>query len=163
MIPVFTFTAYSNTGKTTYIERLIERLVQRGVRVGAVKHDAHDFDVDKPGKDSWRFARAGAAVVALASGTKCAVMEYRPVEYAEVISRIKNVDVIICEGYHAEGTRRVVLWRSSSGKPMKLRPDECAAVVSDAALDTGGTPLFPLDDVGPMAEFIMEEIGKGSL
>ena len=158
MVPVFTFTAYSNTGKTTYIERLIACLASRGVRVGAVKHDAHDFDVDKPGKDSWRFAQAGAAVVALASDTKCAVMEYRPVDYAEVLSRIKNVDVVICEGYHAEGTQRIVLWRSDSGRPMKLRPDECAAVVSDVFLDTGDTPLFPLDDPEPMADFILSRL-----
>ena len=163
MTPVFNFTAYSGTGKTTYVEKLIACLCGRGVRVGAVKHDAHDFDLDRPGKDSWRFARAGAAVVALASDTKCAVMEYRPVEYAEIIARIKNVDVIICEGYHAEGARRVVLWRSDSGRPMKLRPGECVAVVSDAELDTGDTPLFPLDNVEPMADFIMGEIGKGAL
>ncbi|MCD8374435.1 MAG: molybdopterin-guanine dinucleotide biosynthesis protein B, partial [Oscillospiraceae bacterium] len=79
-IPCFTFVAYSNTGKTTYIERLIAELKSRGVRVGALKHDAHEFEIDKPGKDSWRFARAGADVVAVASATKAAVMDYRAVD-----------------------------------------------------------------------------------
>ena len=74
MTPVYTFVAWSGTGKTSYLERLIAELSARGVRVGTIKHDAHEFEIDKPGKDSWRFARAGAQVVAVASKTKCAVM-----------------------------------------------------------------------------------------
>ena len=70
MTPVFSFIAYSNTGKTTYIVELIAELTRRGVRVGAIKHDAHEFEIDKQGKDSWRFARSGAQVVAVVSQTK---------------------------------------------------------------------------------------------
>jgi molybdopterin-guanine dinucleotide biosynthesis protein B len=158
MTPVFSFVAYSNTGKTTYIEKLIAELTRRGVRVAAIKHDAHEFEVDKPGKDSWRFGQAGAKVVAVASATKCAIMEYRPVSLDSILERIHDVDVIIAEGWHAESGNRVAVYRSDSGNPIKLQPEECVAVVSDVPLDTGATPQFPLDDPAPLADFIVAKI-----
>jgi molybdopterin-guanine dinucleotide biosynthesis protein MobB len=78
-IPVYSFIAKSGTGKTTLIEKLIPELKSRGLRVAVMKHDAHEFDVDKPGKDSWRMTRAGADVTVIASATHAAVMENRPV------------------------------------------------------------------------------------
>lgn len=158
MTPVFSFIAYSGTGKTTYIAALIAELSRRGLRVGAVKHDAHEFDIDSPGKDSWRFARSGAAVVAVASRSKCAVMDYRPVSFAETVSRMMDVDLIIAEGWHSEAQNPIALYRSDSGKPLKLEPGRCIAVVSDVPLDTGDTPLFPLDDPRPMADFLIERL-----
>jgi molybdopterin-guanine dinucleotide biosynthesis protein MobB len=163
MTPVFSFVAYSNTGKTTYIEKLIAELAGRGVRVGALKHDAHEFEIDKPGKDSWRFGKAGAAVVAVASATKCAVMEYRPVGFSELIGRFKDVDLILVEGWHAKGERRIALWRSDSGNGLKLDPGECIAVVSDVPIETGATPLFPLGDVSPMADFLLGFVHKSEV
>lgn len=158
MTPVFCFVAYSNTGKTTYIERLIAELSRRGVRVGAIKHDAHEFEIDKKGKDSWRFGQAGAKVVAVASASKCAMMEYRPVPLSGILERMQNVDVIIAEGWHAELGNRVAVYRSDSGNPIKLPPEECAAVISDVPMETGGTPLFPLDDVSPFADFVISKL-----
>ncbi len=158
MTPVFSFIAYSNTGKTTYIVELIAELTRRGVRVGAIKHDAHEFEIDKQGKDSWRFAQAGAQGVAVASQTKCAIMDYRPVSFAETVSRIRDVDLIIAEGWHGEAENRIAVYRSNSGKPLKLSPSECIAVVSDMTLDTGNTPLFPLGDVVPMADFLVSKL-----
>lgn len=160
MTPVFSFTAYSDTGKTTYLTALISELSRRGLRVGAIKHDAHEFEIDKPGKDSWRFAQAGAAVVAVVSQTKCAVMDYRPVSFAETVSRMKDVDLIIAEGWHTEAKNPIALYRSGSGKPLKLEPAQCLAVVSDVPLDTGDTPLFPLDDVRPMADFLVSRLAE---
>ncbi len=128
--------------------------------MGAIKHDAHEFEIDRPGKDSWRFARSGAAVVAVASQSKCAVIDYRPVSFAETVSRMKDVDLIIVEGWHSEAENRIALYRSDSGKPLKLEPGQCLAVVSDVPLDTGDTPLFPLDDARPMADFLAERLGK---
>ncbi len=158
MTPVFSFIAYSNTGKTTYIVELIAELTRRGVRVGAIKHDAHEFEIDKQGKDSWRFARSGAQVVAVVSQTKCAVMDYRPVSFAETVSRIKDVDIIIAEGWHSEAENRIAVYRSDSGSPLKAPARDCLAVVSDVPLDTGGTPLFPLGDAGPMADFLISKL-----
>ncbi|MCM1150194.1 MAG: molybdopterin-guanine dinucleotide biosynthesis protein B [Butyricicoccus sp.] len=160
MTPVFSFIAYSDTGKTTYLTALIAELSRRGLRVGAIKHDAHEFEIDKPGKDSWRFAQAGAAAVAVASQSKCAVMDYRPVSFAETVSRIKNVDLIIAEGWHSEAENRIALYRSDSGKPLKLEPEQCLAVVSDVPLDTEDTPLFPLGDARPMADFLVSKLAE---
>ena len=89
---VYSFIAWSGTGKTTYLERLIAALKARGLRVAAVKHDAHRFELDREGKDSWRFARAGAEVVAVADGEKCAVFTYRPVTLAELLARLLDED-----------------------------------------------------------------------
>lgn len=158
MVPYFSFVAYSGTGKTTYLERLTAELKARGKRVGVVKHDAHEFQIDREGKDSWRLARAGADAVAVADGGKWALMDYRPAALEEILSRFRDVDLILVEGWHAEAKNAVVLCRAASGKPLKLDPADCVAVVSDAPLETGGTPLFPLDDPAPMAEFLLTKI-----
>lgn len=158
MIPVFSFTAYSNTGKTTYIEKLISCLTEHGVRVAAVKHDGHALELDKPGKDSWRFARAGAKTVAVSSGECCAVMYYRPMTLDEILRGIDGADVILVEGWHGEGRNLIGIYRQSSRKGLKVPVENCVAVVSDTPLETGAVPLFPLDDPAPMVEFIMRSI-----
>ena len=158
MIPVFSFTAWSNTGKTTYIEKLIAELTGRGLRVAAVKHDGHKLALDKPGKDSWRFAQAGAETVAVSSEEVCAVMYYRPMSLDEILSHISGVDLILVEGWHGEGRNLIAVHRAATGQTPKVPPEKCIAVVSDAALDTGATPLFPLEDVRPMADFLLENI-----
>lgn len=160
MIPCFHFVAWSGTGKTTYLEALCRELVRRGVRVAVIKHDAHRLSLDTEGKDSWRFARAGAVVTAVADGEECAVMEYRPTPLSALLDRIRDVDLILAEGWHAEAENVVVLFRSGSGKPLKVPPERCAAVVSDVPLETGGVPLFPLDDPAPMAEFLILQISN---
>ena len=155
---VYSFIAWSGTGKTTYLERLIAALRARGLRVAAVKHDAHRLDLDREGKDSWRFARAGAELVAVADGEKCAVMEYRPVTLAELLPRLSDADIVLVEGWHEEAGNPILLHRASLGKPPKLAPSECFAVVSDTALDAGDRPCFPLDDPAPLADFLLSQI-----
>ena len=151
---VYSFIAWSGTGKTTYLERLIAALKGRGMRVAAVKHDAHRLSLDREGKDSWRFARAGADVVAVADSEKCAVMEYRPRSLAEIVSQLRDVDIVLVEGWHEEAGNPILLHRAGTGKPPKLSPAACFAVVSDAPLDAGGCPCFPLDDPAPLADFL---------
>ena len=99
-IPVIAFSAWSGTGKTTIIEQLIPLLKQAGLRVAAVKHDAHDFEIDREGKDSWRFTHAGADVTVIQSQTKTALIEQRSLSLADALSRIHDVDVILAEGYN---------------------------------------------------------------
>ena len=151
---VYSFIAWSGTGKTTYLERLIAALKARGLRVAAVKHDAHRLSLDTEGKDSWRFARAGAEVVAVADSEKCAVMEYRPVTLDGLLSGIRDVDIVLVEGWHEEAGNPILVHRAAAGKAPKLDPADCFAVVSDTALDTGGRPLFPLDDPAALAGFL---------
>ena len=155
---VYSFIAWSGTGKTTYLERLIAALKARGLRVAAVKHDAHRFELDREGKDSWRFARAGADVVAIADGEKCAVMEYRPVGPAELLSRFRDVDVVLVEGWHEAAENPILLHRAGTGKPPKLPAEDCFAVVTDAPPEGCPVPCFPLDDPAPLAEFLLAQL-----
>lgn len=155
---VYSFIAWSGTGKTTYLERLIAALKARGVSVAAVKHDAHRLDLDREGKDSWRFARAGADVVAVADAEKCAVMEYRPVPLAGVLDRLRGVDIVLVEGWHEEAGNPILLHRAAAGQPPKLSPAACAAVVTDSPEIAAGRPCFPLDDPGPLADWLMEQL-----
>ena len=151
---VFSFIAWSGTGKTTYLERLIAALRARGLRVAAIKHDAHRLELDREGKDSWRFARAGAEVVAVADAEKCAIMEYRPRSLSEILAQLRDVDIVLVEGWHEEAGNPILLHRAGTGKPPKLPPAECCAVVSDAALPCGDRPCFPLEDPSPLADFL---------
>ena len=160
MTPVFSFVAWSGTGKTTYLEGLIAALKARGARVAVVKHDAHRFQIDKEGTDSWRFARAGADVVAVADSEKCAVMDYRPNDLSDILAMIRDVDLVLVEGWHDAGEHPIVVYRAGAGQPPKLDPTACFAAVSDVPLDAGDRPCFPLDDPAPMAEFLLEQIRR---
>ena len=162
MIPVFSFVSWSGTGKTTYLERLTAELKSRGVRVAVLKHDAHRFELDKKGKDSQRFAAAGADVVAIADGEKWALMEYRPVSLDGILARITDVDLILVEGWHDDARNPIVVHRAAAGRPPKLAPRDCLAAVSDVPLETGGAPLFPLDDPAPMADFLTGFLSGGT-
>lgn len=157
MPAVYSFIAWSGTGKTSYLEKLIAALKARGVRVAAVKHDAHSFAMDREGKDTWRFAKAGADVVAIADAEKCAVLEYRPRDLEDILSRLRDVDVVLVEGWHAEARNPILLCRAATGRPPKLDPAACFAVVTDAPVDAGGRPCFPLDDADQLADYLLAQ------
>jgi len=158
--PVFSFIAWSGTGKTTYLMGLIAALKTHGVRVAAVKHDAHELSLDCEGKDSWLLARAGADVVAVADGGKWSLMEYRPRGLSEILAHLHDVDLVLVEGWHREAEHPVLLHRAATGKPPKLPPSECFAVVSDTPLDCGDIPCFPLNDPAPLAEFLLSQLSR---
>ena len=160
MIPVYSFVAWSGTGKTTYLTALIGVLAARGIRTALVKHDAHRFEIDREGKDTRRFADAGAQVVAIADGEKWALMEYRPVTLETILSKITDVDLVLVEGWHTDARNPIVVHRAATGQPPKLNPADCVAAVSDVPLETGGKPLFPLDDPTPMADFLIAALAK---
>ena len=155
MPSVFSFIAWSGTGKTTYLEGLIAALKARGQRVAAVKHDAHRFDIDREGKDSWRFAKAGADVVAVADAEKCAVMDYRPRSLSDILGQIRDVDVVLVEGWHTQAERTILLHRAATGQPPKMPLADCFALVTDAPPENCPVPCFPLDDPAPLADFLL--------
>ena len=182
-IPVYSVVAYSGTGKTTLLEKLIAELKSRGLRVAVVKHDAHEFDIDREGKDSWRFTHAGADVTVIASESKAAIMENRPVAVEALLGKITDVDVILTEGYKSGKWPKIALMRSATGKPLPLPAEECFAIVTDADdedSDSGQsadanssgqsadanssvrprakTPRFALDDVSGLAGLILNSM-----
>ena len=113
--PAFAFIGYQNSGKTTLVEKVIAKLTQRGLRVGSIKHHGHKgFDIDQPGKDSWRHAQAGSRHVGLVSPDRYA--EYASTEHEvpviDLLAHYTDVDVVIVEGYKTAGLPNIVVTRS---------------------------------------------------
>lgn len=160
--PVLTFTAYANTGKTTYLEKLIPCLKKEGLRIAVIKHDGHDFQADIEGKDSWRFAQAGADVVAVASQNRFAYFQYAPATLEDVLRHIPNVDLIITEGYKHGPFPKIALFRADFGKGLSVPAEECLAIVGDypGSVDC---PVFPLDNPQPLAEHLLHLLRAGTL
>lgn len=158
-IPVITFAAYSNTGKTTYLEKLLPCLKARGLRVAVIKHDAHDFQIDTPGTDTSRMAAAGADVVAIASGRRFALMEQRSLSVEEIVSRISGVDLILTEGFKHGPYPKIALYRKDSGNPLAADLKDCLAVAADTPLEADG-PVFPLEDPTPLAEYLVRLVAS---
>ena len=155
-IPIYSIVAFSGTGKTTLLVKLVAELKARGLRVAVVKHDAHEFDIDHEGKDSWRFTQAGADVTVVASGSKAAIMENRPVPIESLLERITDVDVILTEGYKSGTWPKIAIQRGATGKPLPIAAEDCLAIVTDVRTDTG-TPCFGLDDICGLADFIISD------
>ena len=160
-IPVIGFSAYSGTGKTTLIEKLVACFKADGLRVAVIKHDAHDFEIDKEGKDSWRFAKAGADITLISSASKTAIIEQRPRSFEQNLSMIHDVDIILVEGYKQENIPQIGICRKATGKGLPFPPERYAALVTDdEALAAPGIPRFSLDDHESVARFIISLIKK---
>ena len=154
-IPIFSFVAFSGTGKTTLLEKLVVELKRRGLRIAVIKHDAHEFEIDREGKDSWRFTRAGADVTVIASDSKAAIMENRPVPIETLLSKITDVDIILAEGYKSGKWPKIAVQRGATCKPLPIPAGDCFAIVTDVPEQTD-KPCFGLDDVCGLADFIVE-------
>ncbi|MCL2408619.1 MAG: molybdopterin-guanine dinucleotide biosynthesis protein B [Oscillospiraceae bacterium] len=153
-IPIYSIVAYSGTGKTTLLVKLIKELKSRGIRLAVIKHDAHEFEIDREGKDSWRFTQAGADVTAVISATKAAVIESRPVDINDLLRRITDVDIILTEGYKTGPWPKIAVQRLGSELPVPA--ESCLAIVTDTP-GSGGIPEFGLEDAAALAEFIIAQ------
>lgn len=156
-IPIYSVVAFSGTGKTTLIEKLVVELKSRGLRVAVIKHDAHEFDIDHAGKDSWRFTRAGADVTVVLSGSKAAIMENRPVPLEKILEKITDVDIVLTEGYKSGALPKIALQRSATGNPLPIPPAECFAIMTDLP-EYDGTHCFELDDVCGLADLLVSKL-----
>lgn len=160
---VFGFAGYSGSGKTTMIEQIIPRLVLEGLRVSLIKHAHHDFDIDRPGKDSYRHREAGATEVLVSSGYRWVLMhELRGTPeptLAQQLTRFSPCDLVIVEGYKKEHYPKIEIHRRATGKPL-LHPEDpsVVAVASDARLDTA-LPQFGLEDYDAIAAFVLRHTG----
>lgn len=156
-IPIVSFVAYSGTGKTTFLERLIPKLKARGLKIAIVKHDGHRFEIDHEGKDSDRFTKAGADVTGLISSEKAVLIENRQTDPEEFLKKIDGVDLILTEGFKQGPWPKIMLHRKGTRKPMPLLPEECLAVISDVEI-LGCKNVFPLEEIEKTADFLFRYI-----
>lgn len=159
---VFGFAGWSGSGKTTLIEKLIPRFVGAGLRVSLVKHAHHTFDVDQPGKDSWRHRHAGAAEVLVTSSRRWVLMhELRGAAeppFEEQLRRLSPCDLVIVEGFKHAAIPKLEVWRRVTGEPLLHPNDEhIVAVASDAKVDTR-LPVLDLNDEATIASFILAHL-----
>ena len=158
------FVGWSGSGKTTLVVRLLPELTRRGLRVSTMKHAHHDFDVDQPGKDSYRHRAAGATEVLVASARRWALMhEHRGSEEptaAQLTAHMTPVDLLIVEGFKRDGHDKIEVHRRETGKPL-LYPEDSrvVAVLSDEPLPGCSLPVIDLDDVAAVADFIVAHCG----
>lgn len=159
---VFGIAGYSGAGKTTLLERLIPVFTARGLRVAVIKHAHHGFDLDTPGKDSWRHREAGAEQVLMLSGQRWVLMhELRGAPeptLEQQLALLAPCDIVLIEGFKAAPVPKIEIRRAAHGKP-PLWPDNphIVAVASDQVLSDLPAHLgaFHLDDIGAMADFIL--------
>ena len=154
-VPVITFVGKSGTGKTTFLEKLIPLLKGKGLRLAVLKHDAHHFEMDKPGKDTYRFTAAGADVVTISNQEKFAMIEQPQVELTlrEIISRLPQVDLVLTEGYKKSSYPKIEIHRAVLQQPLLAPPEQLLAIMTDEPLDVSVRQL-PLEDIAGCAALI---------
>lgn len=160
MVEVYVFAAWSGTGKTAYLEKLIPCLAQLGLTVAVVKHDVHGLALDRPGKDSHRLFQAGAEATAVVCGGEVLLHRRAEPTLEEVLALLPPTDLVLVEGFKASPYPKIGIYRAASGKPLAVEPEECLAVVTDTALDVP-CPQFPLDEPAALAAFLAARYGGG--
>jgi molybdopterin-guanine dinucleotide biosynthesis adapter protein len=158
-VKIFGFAGWSGSGKTTLIEKLIPRFAGAGLRVSLIKHAHHAFDVDQPGKDSYRHRHAGASEVLVTSSRRWVLMhELRGAQepsFEEQVRRLSPCDLLLVEGFKHAPIPKLEVWRATTGEPL-LHPNDphIVAIASDAQVETQ-LPLLDLNDDGAVARFIL--------
>lgn len=155
--PVVSVVGKSDSGKTTLMEGLIRALTARGWRVATVKHHIHDFDIDIPGKDSWRHAKAGAVVTMISAPDKFGMV--RKVNRERTLDELleaagPDVDILLTEGFKRAGDVRIEVSRAARSDELICEPGQLFALVTDVAYEVGELPVFGLDDAEGLATLI---------
>lgn len=160
MPPVFGIAGWKNSGKTTLAARLVAELTRRGYAVTAIKHAHESFDIDHPGRDSYRLREAGARRVILSSPKRWALMhelgDSPEMPFGQIVSQAGPCDLILVEGFKRESFPKIEIRRdgATSRRPLADVPDVVAIASDRPGDETGTLPLFQLDDVPAIADFI---------
>ncbi|SHI34130.1 molybdopterin-guanine dinucleotide biosynthesis protein B [Desulfofundulus thermosubterraneus] len=150
----------SNAGKTTFLEKLIAEFERRGYRVGTIKHHHGDFEIDKPGKDTWRHARAGARAVCISAPRKIAVIRQVDEELSpeQIVPLLGPVDIVLAEGYKKADWPQIEICPPGGCTAPVGRKDRLVALVGDGA-HHAELPCFGSDEVGAVADLIVNFLG----
>lgn len=163
--PIFGITGWKNSGKTTLTERLVAELTRRGYRIATVKHAHHDFDIDKQGTDSFRHRAAGAGEVAIVSGRRWALMHELAGEdeptLEMILARLSPCDLVLVEGYKREGHAKIETRRRDARDttPLTASDPNIVAVAADHPVEGERVPVFALEDIAAIADFIVGRSG----
>lgn len=164
--PILGFAAFSGTGKTTLLVKLLPMLKQRGLRIAMVKHAHHDFDVDTPGKDSYELRKSGASPMLICSSRRTAIMieneqEQEP-DLQDVLSHIKpdSIDLVLVEGFKLWSFPKIELHRPAVGKPLLFPDDDnMIAIAHDGSLAIKpDIPVLDINNTEQIAEFVIQFI-----
>jgi molybdopterin-guanine dinucleotide biosynthesis protein MobB len=166
--PVVSIVAKSGTGKTTLLEKLIRELKCRGYRVGAVKHDAHKFDIDREGKDSWRLTEAGADTMIITSPAKVALVKQNrdglePPLAEAIAAYCGDLDIVLTEGFKKSSMPKIEVHRRERSERLLCRDEEhdsqLIAVASDTDLQLD-VPVYDINDTVGLCDFIEQRFLK---
>jgi len=158
-LPLIAIVGWHNTGKTGLIVRLVATLTRRGYRVAAIKHTAGHVNLDREGSDTWRFAQAGADVVAVSGGQSVAYHERVAQEPSleDLLTRLpQDLDLVIAEGFKREPTLKIEILRADRDEPRIAPPDQLLALVSDGELEGKAVPCFKPDDTEGLLGLLLE-------
>ena len=160
--PVLGFAAFSGTGKTTLLVKLLPLLVKRGIRVGMIKHAHHDFDIDTPGKDSYQLRKAGARQMLVASSRRRALMTETPEQQEPQLEELVNsldlgsIDLVLVEGFKHLAFPKIELHRAALGHPLLFREDKnIIALAADDTPDLRNLPLLDINNPDAIADFVI--------
>ena len=153
--PVVSVVGTSNAGKTTLTVKLIRELKRRGYRIATIKHDVHGFEMDKPGKDSWKHAEAGSECVVLSSPQKLAMIRSldRELTVDEIVETMPEVDLVLTEGYKRGDKPKIEVSRKEKGNQLICGQDELIAIATDQTFDIP-VPQFGLDDAAGLVDLL---------
>ena len=160
---VFGFAGWSGSGKTTLLVKLIPEFVERGLKVSTLKHAHHNFDIDKPGKDSFEHRQAGASEVMISASNRWALMhenkdDVEP-DLEQLLARMSPVDLLLVEGFKWHSHPKMEVYRSIVGKPLLQENDTgIVAVATDEELLNLTVPSFNLSDTSLIADFILNKL-----
>jgi molybdopterin-guanine dinucleotide biosynthesis protein MobB len=151
---------WKNSGKTTLVEKLVQELTARGLRVSTIKHAHHDFDIDHPGKDSYRHRLAGAHEVVVASAHRWALLhEHRGApepSLPDLLAKLEPCDLVVVEGFKYGPHRKIEVRRIDNGEPLLADEDEAVvAVATDDPALAGNHRFLPLNDAGVITDFLL--------
>lgn len=158
MIPIVSIVGKSDSGKTTLLEKLVKELRNRGYRIATIKHDAHSFEIDHEGKDSWRHKRAGANMTLISSPSKMAMVA--DTDHDHTLSELRDkfiadVDLILSEGYKRETHPKIEVFRSDLNRELLCQEDDnLVAIAGDPSDPPDGVPVFDLNRPEALCDFI---------